>query len=311
MEPRAHHVLIGLFTVIAVIAALLFALWLSKKPPKEQHYYQVVFNVSVRGLSNGSEVQYNGIKVGEVTALELDPRDPRKVFARVRVDARTPIKQDTRAQLALLGVTGNSVIEFSGGSPDSPPLVSADGRDPVILGSPSPLVKFIEEGGSHATEITDVIQSAKAALSPANVKKFSEILANLERASGAVASQDDNIKILIKQLAMASRHVNPVMQEAHGLLADAHVLVNNEAARALGSAERAMTSLEKSADTIDQLLLENRTALSGAIHGFNEVGPTLREFRETLVSIRRITARLEENPAGYLTGREKIEEVKP
>ena len=30
METRAHHVLIGLFTVIVVVSALLFGLWLAK-----------------------------------------------------------------------------------------------------------------------------------------------------------------------------------------------------------------------------------------------------------------------------------------
>ena len=32
MEPRAHHVLIGSFTILAAAAALLFALWLGKGP---------------------------------------------------------------------------------------------------------------------------------------------------------------------------------------------------------------------------------------------------------------------------------------
>ena len=59
MEPRAHHVLIGFFTVMAVTAALLFTLWLSKAPGDAvQRYYTVVFNEAVRGLSIGSAVQY-------------------------------------------------------------------------------------------------------------------------------------------------------------------------------------------------------------------------------------------------------------
>ena len=62
MEPRAHHVLIGLFTVIAVVVVSLFVLWLGKSPSDaQQRYYIVIFNEAVRGLSVGSAVQYRGI----------------------------------------------------------------------------------------------------------------------------------------------------------------------------------------------------------------------------------------------------------
>ncbi len=36
METRAHHVLIGLFTVLVVGAALMFALWLGKSDADRQ-----------------------------------------------------------------------------------------------------------------------------------------------------------------------------------------------------------------------------------------------------------------------------------
>jgi phospholipid/cholesterol/gamma-HCH transport system substrate-binding protein len=312
MEPRAHHVLIGLFTVLAVSAALLFGLWLGKGPgAAQQRYYTVIFNEAVRGLSTGSEVQYSGIKIGEVTALELDPRDPRKVLARVRVDGNIAIKQDTKARLALTSITGTSVIEFSDGSPDSPDLVAKDGRDPVIVAAPSPIAKLLEQSENNLADIREIIQQAKQILSPANIQKLADTVAHLERASGAIASQDDNMKALVQELTAASRHANSVLRQASGMMDGARGLVDNEGTHAFGSAERAMASLEKSANAIDQLLVDNRATLSGGIRGFNELGPALQELRDTLVSIRRITRRLEDDPAEYLTGREKMEEIEP
>ena len=97
METRAHHVLIGLFTVLRR-RRLLFALWLGKSSmDREYNYYEISFNRAVSGLSNGSAVEYSGIKVGDVEALWLEPDDPRKVRARIRIYSGTPIKQDTRA----------------------------------------------------------------------------------------------------------------------------------------------------------------------------------------------------------------------
>jgi len=99
METRAHHVLIGLFTVLVAAAAVLFCLWLNKSSgDKNLNYYTVVFNEAVSGLSKGSPVQYSGIKVGDVVGLTLDPQDPRKVLARIRVEGNIPIKQDTGGQ---------------------------------------------------------------------------------------------------------------------------------------------------------------------------------------------------------------------
>jgi phospholipid/cholesterol/gamma-HCH transport system substrate-binding protein len=262
-------------------------------------------------LSVGSEVQYNGIKIGEVTALDLDPRDPRRVLAGVRVDGNTRIKKNTKAQLALTGITGTSVIEFTGGSPDSPDLVATDGGDPVIVASPSPFAKLLEQSGHNLADITELIQQAKGVLSPANVQNLTRTIAHLERASGAIASQDDNVKELIRQLSAATNQANGILRQASGMMNDVRTLVDNEGTNAFRSADRAMASMEKSANSIDQLLLDNRVALSGGIRAFGELGPALQELRDTLISIRRITRRLEDDPAEYLTGRQKIEEIEP
>src|SRR5690606_33516625 len=114
MEPRAHHVLIGAFTVLVAILAVLFSLWLSKagQHAGERHYV-VIFHEAVRGLTVGSAVQYNGIKVGEVMDLSLNPQDPSEVRARIKVQDDIPIKEDTRARLVLTGITGASVIGLS------------------------------------------------------------------------------------------------------------------------------------------------------------------------------------------------------
>ncbi|MBL0162897.1 MAG: MCE family protein [Xanthomonadales bacterium] len=101
METRAHHILIGTFAIVAFLLGVGFVLWLSKtSADREFGYYDVVFTEAVTGLSKGGLVQYNGIKVGEVTQLKLAPDDPRKVVARVRLDGDTPVKMDTRPSLA-------------------------------------------------------------------------------------------------------------------------------------------------------------------------------------------------------------------
>jgi phospholipid/cholesterol/gamma-HCH transport system substrate-binding protein len=312
MEPRAHHVLIGLFTVIAVVAASLFILWLGKSPSDaQQRYYSVIFNEAVRGLSVGSAVQYSGIRVGDVVGLALDPRDPRKVLARIRVQGNVEIKQDTQARLSFTGITGNSIIELSGGSPDSRKLVAAEGEDPVIVATPSPIAKLLEQSDSTMADITELILRAKNVLSRENVQHFNKTVENIAQVSGAVAGQSENFKVLVKELTAASKQANLALQQASLMMDSADALINKQGVHALNSVEQTAASLAKTTATIDQLLLDNQEALGGGMRGLNELGPALQELRKTLGSMSRIMHRLEDNPVDYLTGREKIQEFEP
>ena len=312
METRAHHVLIGLFTVIVVAAALLFGLWLAKSSTDRQFAeYQVVFNEAVSGLSQGSAVQYNGIKVGDVNQLKLDPQDPRRVLARIRVGADTPIKQDTRAKLALTGVTGMAVIQLSGGSPGSPALTSPEGGLPVIVADPSPLSKLLSNGEDVMTNINDVVSRASQLMSEENVARISRTLDHLDKATGAVADQRDDIRALLSQLAQASKQANATLAQTEQLAHSANGLVDQQGRATLESARNAMASLERSTAAIDRLLNDNRAALNGGMQGLGELGPAVRELRDAANSLRGITRKFDDNPAGFLLGRDRSKEFEP
>ncbi|WNL45524.1 MlaD family protein [Dyella sp. BiH032] len=312
METRAHHVLIGLFTVVVVTAALLFGLWLAKSSTDRQFAeYQVVFNEAVTGLSQGGAVQYNGIKVGDVAQLKLDPQDPRRVLARIRVGADTPIKQDTHAKLALTGVTGMAVIQLSGGSPNSPPLTSPTGGLPVIVADPSPLSKLLANGEDVITNINEVVSRASQLMSEENVARISRTLDHLDKATGAVADQREDIRALISQLAVASKQASATLAQTEQLARSANGLVDQQGRATLESARNAMASLERSTAAIDRLLNDNRAALNGGMQGLGELGPAVRELRDAAGSLRGITRKLDDNPAGFLLGRDRSKEFVP
>lgn len=312
METRAHHVLIGLFTVIVVAAALLFALWLAKSSTDKQfNQYDIVFNEAVTGLSVGGAVQYNGIKVGDVSQLKLDPNDPRRVLARIRVGADTPVKQDTHARIALTGVTGMAIIQLSGGNPGSPPLVAKNGGVATIVADPSPLSRLLANGEDVVTNINEVISRASQLLSPDNVDRISRTLDHLDKTTGAIADQREDIRQLITQLANASKQANATLEQTEQLARQANGMMSGPAHDTVESAKNAMASLERSTAAIDRLLNDNRAALDGGIQGVGELGPAVRELRDAASSLRGITRKLDENPAGYLLGRDRSKEFTP
>jgi phospholipid/cholesterol/gamma-HCH transport system substrate-binding protein len=305
MEPRAHHVLIGLFAVLLLSAALGFALWLSKSSSdKEFNDYDVIFTEAVSGLSLGSAVQYSGIKVGDVVSLDLDPEDPRRVRAHIRVVANTPIKQDTRARLSITGITGTTLIQLYSGTPQSPLLKSQDDQRAEIIADPSPLARLLANSEDLVISITRLLNRANQLFSEENVGRISRTLENIEQTSASVAAQRDELRQALQQMSSAS-------QEAAVLMRNANDLLSGQGREALDSAKRLLASLERSSATVEQLLADNRASLDGGMQGLGEIGPTIVELRETLSALRSFSQRLEQDPAGYLLRSDGIKEFQP
>lgn len=313
METRAHHILIGFFTLLVVGAALMFALWLGKADSDKQfRTYDVVFQEAVTGLSKGSTVEFNGIKIGDVSSLRLDPQDPRRVFARVRVEAEAPVRSDTRARLVPAGITGISIIRLSSGDdPASKPLEAEAGQIPVIVATPSPLSKLLADGEDAMLNANQVLLQARELFSAQNVESVGRMLHNLEQATGAIAAQREDLGRALKELAGASEQANATLAEAAKLAKATNRLVDERGVQTLQSAQNAMAAFERAMQNVDTLLAENRAQLSTGARGAAELGPALAELQDTLVSVRTIARQLENRPADYLLGNESMKEFKP
>src|SRR5262245_64319463 len=95
MERKAHYALIGLFTFAVVAGVFGFIFWLHHSSGKKQAVaYRVIFDSSVSGLQVGGNVLFNGIRVGEVTSLRIDPDKPSQVIAMLAVNKSRPIRSD-------------------------------------------------------------------------------------------------------------------------------------------------------------------------------------------------------------------------
>ena len=306
METKAHHVLIGAFTLVVVTLALLFALWLAKASLNRQYnHYDIIFTEAVTGLSKGSPVQYNGIQVGEVSQLKLDPKDPRKVVARIQVAADTPIKVDTRAKLGLLGLTGVAFVQLTGGAPNSLPLMpTTEIPVPVIRSESSALTKLLESGGDVVTSLNGILDRLGKLVSEQNVNRLSRTLDNIDKTTSTLAAERDDLRQLIHEAALASQQLNQT-------LTGANQLVNGPGRETLERAATAMASLQQATQTLNKVLADNQGSLQSGLRGVDQIGPALRELRSTLRDIHQITSQLQANPAGYLLGRDHATEFTP
>lgn len=312
METRAHHVLIGLFTLIIFTTVLLFGLWLTKSGTDRQFkQYDIVFNEAVSGLSQGSTVNYSGIRVGEVTLLRLDPNVPTKVWARIRVTASAPIREDTQARLAIAGITGTSNIQLSGGSETSPILMGVDGAIPVIIATPSPLTQLLSNGEDVMSNVNEVLVRLNQLMTPDNQQRLVNTLDNLEKITNTVAGQREDIRTILQQLALVTKQSNDTLAQTNRLVRNANVLLDGQGKQLVSNAANTMASLEKTSVLLNKLIGENQQSLNSGIQGFNDLGPAVDELRRTLLTLRGAMSRLEENPSALLRGRERTEEFTP
>ena len=133
MEDRAKFVLIGLFTFAVIVGAFGFVFWLHNAAgERESATYRVIFNGSVTGLKPGAPVLFNGIRVGEVTALRLTD-NPAQVAVVMAVAKTTPIRKDTRVTLNFAGLTGIASISLEGVLASAPRLTGKNGEPPTLM----------------------------------------------------------------------------------------------------------------------------------------------------------------------------------
>lgn len=312
MEPRAHHVLIGLFTLVFLASALLFALWLGKaSADREYAWYEVIFNRGVSGLSEGSPVKYSGIEVGDVSELKLDPEDPRNVRALIRVYSDVPIKEDTRAGLALTNITGSMSIELKGGTPGSRTLEGDRDSPPSIPAEPSTFSTLMATSEELFSKLDELLSNANTMISPENGRNLTRSLENIEAMTSGLLNQQDELRRLVTSFDQLSGQAEATLETFRGFGMTANSLLDNEGRQLITTAQSAMISLNAATTRLEQLTARNEGALDQGMQGAAELAPAIRELRHTLRNLNSLISRFEDDPSGLLLGRDPIQEFSP
>ncbi len=117
METKANYLMIGGFVLGVLVLAFISVFWMSNFAGGGKNYY-IVFESTVAGLTTGSSVGFNGIRVGEVQSFALDPQDARKVQVLISVRDDTPVRENSHATIQSMGLTGGSGVQITPGTPE-------------------------------------------------------------------------------------------------------------------------------------------------------------------------------------------------
>ena len=101
-----NYAIVGAFVVALGAVLITGVLWLASGGALQKKYdlYLAIEEESVSGLNLNAPVKYNGVEVGKVRVIKLDPANPEHVWLILAIERGTPIKVDTVAVLKTQGL---------------------------------------------------------------------------------------------------------------------------------------------------------------------------------------------------------------
>ena len=199
MESRAHALVALIFLAVLGIGMVVVGLWMHHRQ-RPGVTFDVISRYSVAGLTLQAPVRFKGVRVGEVTAIGLDPANPRMIRVRIKVDEATPVTRATFAELAPQGVTGLSYLSLTDHGTNFAPLPRVDSRPAEIPMHPS-FWEVLSRNGESLVNRGNVLASRmNMLLNSQNRARFGQTLIHLDQATDHLVQMETALLPTIKAL---------------------------------------------------------------------------------------------------------------
>lgn len=216
MESRVNYTLVGLFVLLLGAMGIIIPLWLTSGLNQQQYRtYETYMNEAVDGLSVGSTVNYNGVIVGQVKQIKLNPKNTEQVILYLDIKSDTPITTNTTAVLQSQGLTGVAYVGLRGGVLDNAkPLVVLPGElYPRIKALPSIRVRLDTALTNLTNNLYTLSKQLDALVSPENTKAFGQILKNVNQLTSQLALHGDSMGKSLDSLNKLLRELSQTSQD--------------------------------------------------------------------------------------------------
>lgn len=309
MEKNANYALVGASSLILFVGLVIFVVWLARLQfTRDYDTYDIVFQGPVRGLSQGGEVHFNGIKVGEVTKIALDRTNPSRVIARARVTSDVPIRVDSYATLEPQGITGVNYVQITAGTPSRPLLKDTVPRDqiPVIRSQRSTLSDLLEGGGTVLTRTIEALDRVNRVLSDQNIKSFSAAVSDAQSVTAELRQR----KAIVADAQKALQDIDATAQELTKLTANANDMLDGDGRRTLKNVADAAEETKAAAAATRAMVgnLEGPTQ-DFATNGLPQITAAVIELQNAAKSLQGLLNEVQSSPTGAL-GKPAGEDIK-
>jgi phospholipid/cholesterol/gamma-HCH transport system substrate-binding protein len=312
MERNANYALVGFASLVLFVGLAAFVLWLAQvRFARDYDFYDIVWDGPVRGMSVGGEVHFNGIKVGEVSRIALDPTNASRVISRIKITSDVPIKTDSYATQEPQGVTGVNYVQITAGTASRPLLKDSTphGQVPVIRSQKSTLSDLIEGGGTVLQRSIEALDRVNRVLSDQNIDQVTGMLKDMH----SITTELNQRKQVIADADKALQNLDVTLQRATRLADSANDLVNGDGKRALSNLADAAQSLKETSQKAQGMLtkLEGPTS-DFANNGLPQLSQAISSLQTATESLNRVLDEAERSPGALISKPPAKEiEVKP
>ncbi|MFD4836089.1 MlaD family protein [Achromobacter sp. NPDC058515] len=297
MENRSHALMAGIFTLVLLAAAALVAIWIGRDRTHLQTY-EIVSATAVSGLNPQSSVRYQGVPVGRVQSLALNPDKPGQVRIRIGVAPNTPITESTWAELGVQGVTGMANVELRDDGTSLKRLASSAEHPAAIPLRPGFLDRIEQRGGKLISNVEEATEQLRRVLSEQNVQALTASLQNatditqsLKEASRDLAPTLSKLGPLLESLGNTSRQADRAAREVADLAQQARQSLArlNAPDGPLAGATRSLNDIALAAARLDGETLPAITGMAASVSA---------AARGAAVTLRRVDS----TPQSFLFG---------
>jgi phospholipid/cholesterol/gamma-HCH transport system substrate-binding protein len=297
METRAHYVAVGAFVLAMVSLAFVGVLYFGAvSPTSSVSRYDIYFRGAVTGLSKGAVVDYNGIPVGKVYDVEIDPNNVERIRVTVEIESRIVIKADAKASVEANILSGVAFIQITKGTQEAPAITRKEGeRYPVIASHRSALASVYARGPEILEKLSEVSDRLNELLNKDNRQALTDILENVRKVTGDIAAHDKDITDMFVAANSALGSLGKLM----GHVDESYVAtggIKDRLTRLLGDTDEASKELRLAArDTRGLVQQVNGRTMS-------ELNDLIHDARLLVAGVARLAGELERDPSKLLYG---------
>ncbi|ESZ40114.1 organic solvent ABC transporter substrate-binding protein [Mesorhizobium sp. L2C054A000] len=274
METRANFVIVGIFTLAAILAAFGFVYWTAQIGDRgETAELRVRIQGSASGLGPGSLVLFNGVKVGVVKRVYFDRNDPNAAIATTEIDQTTPLTKSTQADIGIASLAGQVNIELKGADPKEPNLLeeaAKEGRTAEIIANPSAVTNLLQTAQNIFTRADKVLSDLEGFTRDVR-GPLTQTVKNAQTFSDALARNADGIDKFLTAVSALSDELKGVSGKLDGTLKAAEGLLN-------AVDKDKIKSIVANVDAVTANLKETSGQLDGVIKNVDTAVGSVNDF---------------------------------